>query len=170
MKSSRPPHPCLWNYFIEFCSFFGDWARFDEAGLSENVICTENGLKIHKGKAHKEVPLPEKLREPSTQPSLIVSPTRNGNRVEPCHNCDLDMSPSHLCQDDEDSEADEVTEAPIVQCLRWSPDFGTWSRSGPMSKYGPEKGPICLSSTEVVWLIIVKLYIGPKLLKIPSVM
>ena len=114
MKSSRPPHPCLWNYFIEFCSFFGDWARFDEAGLSENVICTENGLKIHKGKAHKEVPSPEKLRKPSTQPSLIVSPTRNGNRVEPCHNCDLDMSPSHLCQDDEDSEADEVTEAPIV--------------------------------------------------------
>ena len=75
---------------------------------------SENGLKIHKGKSHKKVPSPEKLRKPSTQPSLTVSPTRNENRVEPCHNCDMDMSPSHLCQDDEDSEADKETEAPIV--------------------------------------------------------
>ena len=66
---------------------------------------SENGLKIHKGKSHKKVPSPEKLRKPSTQPSLTVSPTRNENRVEPCHNCDMDMSPSHLCRDDEDSEA-----------------------------------------------------------------
>ena len=28
-----------------------------------------------------------------------------------------------------------------------------------------QKGPICLSSPEVVWLIIIELYIGPKLLK-----
>ena len=31
--------------------------------------------------------------------------------MEPCHNCDRDMSPTHLCQDDEDSEVDEVPEA-----------------------------------------------------------
>ena len=36
--------------------------------------------------------------------------------MEPCHNCDMDMSPSHLCKDDEDSEADEVPEAPIICC------------------------------------------------------
>ena len=36
-----------------------------------------------------------------------------------------------------------------IQCLPSSPDFGTWSRSGPMSKKSPEKGPICLSSPEV---------------------
>ena len=74
---------------------------------------SENGLKIHKGKSHKEVTSPEKLRKASIQPALLVSPTRNENRVEPCHNCDMDMSPSHLCQDEEDSEADEA-EAPIT--------------------------------------------------------
>ena len=75
---------------------------------------SENGLKIHKGKSHKEVPTPEKLRKPSTQPSLLVSPTRNEKRMEPCHNCDMDMSPTHLCQNEEDSEVDEVPEAPII--------------------------------------------------------
>ena len=30
------------------------------------------------------------------------------------------------------------------------PTNSAWSRSGPMSKYGPEKGPICLLSPEVV--------------------
>ena len=39
----------------------------------------------------------------------------------------------------------------LMQYLLSSPDFGTWSRSrsGPMSKKSPEKGPICLSSPEV---------------------
>ena len=60
---------------------------------------SENGLKIHKGKSHKEVPTPEKLRKASTQPPLLVSPTTNVNRMEPCHNCDMDMSPTHTCQD-----------------------------------------------------------------------
>ena len=77
---------------------------------------SENGMKIHKGKSHKEVPTPEKLRKASTQPPLLVSPTTNVNRMEPCHNCDMDMSPTHTCQDEEDSEADEVPEAPIICC------------------------------------------------------
>ena len=79
---------------------------------------SENGLKIHKGKSHKEVSTPEKLRKPSTQQSLLVSPspTRNEKRIESCHNCDMDMSPTHLCKDDGDSEADEVPDAPIVCC------------------------------------------------------
>ena len=53
-----------------------------------------------------------------------------------------------------------------TQCFQKGPDFGTWLWSGPMSKYGPEKGPICLSSPDVVWLVMVELYIGPKLLKL----
>ena len=51
---------------------------------------SENGLKIHKGKSHKEVPSPEKLRKPFTQTSLPVSPIKDQARVEPCHNCSMD--------------------------------------------------------------------------------
>ena len=35
------------------------------------------------------------------------------------------------------------------QWMQKGSDFGTLSRSGPMSKKSPEKGPICLSSPEV---------------------
>ena len=35
------------------------------------------------------------------------------------------------------------------QWMQKGPDFGTLSRSGPMSKKSPEKGSICLSSPEV---------------------
>ena len=55
---------------------------------------TENGLKIHKGKSHKEVSSPEKMRKPSTEPSLIVTPIMDQSRVEPCHNCSKDISPT----------------------------------------------------------------------------
>ena len=69
---------------------------------------TVKGLKIHTGKAHKEASSPEKLRESFPQPSLCVSPIRDQSRIETCHNCDKDMSPSHLCQDDQDSTLDDV--------------------------------------------------------------
>ena len=36
-----------------------------------------------------------------------------------------------------------------IQWMQKGPDFETLSRSGPMSKKSPEKGPICLSSPEV---------------------
>ena len=62
-----------------------------------------NGLKIHKGKTHKEATPPEKLRESSSRPSLSVSPIRDQSRMESCHNCDKEMSPTHICQDDQDS-------------------------------------------------------------------
>ena len=68
---------------------------------------TVNGLKIHKGKSHKEAFSPEKLRKSFSQPPLTVSPMRDQSRVESCHNCDMEMSPSHLCQDDEDSPEEE---------------------------------------------------------------
>ena len=63
---------------------------------------TENGLKIHKGKSHKEVSSPEKKRRSSSKSSLILSPIRDQSRVEPCHNCGLEMSPAHQCQNDQD--------------------------------------------------------------------
>ena len=62
---------------------------------------TVKGLKIHTGKAHKEASSPEKLRESFPQPSLCVSPIGDQSRIETCHNCDKDMSPSNLCQDDQ---------------------------------------------------------------------
>ena len=68
---------------------------------------TVNGLKIHKGKSHKKASSPEKLREAFSQPSLNVSPMRDQRRVEPCHNCDMEMSPTHLCQDDQDQDSPE---------------------------------------------------------------
>ena len=71
---------------------------------------TVNGLKIHKGKSHKshkEAFSPEKLRKSFSQPPLTVSPMRDQSRVESCHNCDMEMSPTHLCQDDEDSPEEE---------------------------------------------------------------
>ena len=68
---------------------------------------TVNGLKIHKGKSHKEALSPEKLRKSFSQPPLTVSPMRDQSRVESCHNCDMEMSPTHLCQDDEDSPEEE---------------------------------------------------------------
>ena len=53
----------------------------------DSTFKTENGLKIHKGRSHKEASSPEKIRKPSSQSSLIVSPIREQSRVEPCHNC-----------------------------------------------------------------------------------
>ena len=69
---------------------------------------TVNGLKIHKGKSHKEASSPEKLRKSHSQPSLIVSPVKDQSRVESCHNCDMEMSPNHLCEDDQDSHEEEA--------------------------------------------------------------
>ena len=69
---------------------------------------TVNGLKIQKGKTHKEAFSPEKLRKSFSQPSLTVSPMRDQSRVESCQKCDMEMSPTHLCEDDQDSHEGEV--------------------------------------------------------------
>ena len=82
---------------------------------------TENGLKIHKGKSHKEASLPEKLRTSSPQPSLNVSPLRDQDRLESCPNCEKEMSLTHLCQDldltlDEGYQDGDKTEAVEGNC------------------------------------------------------
>ena len=64
-------------------------------------------VKIHKGKSHKEAFSPEKFRKSCSQPPLTVSPMRDQSRVESCHNCDVEMSPTHLCKDDQDLEEEE---------------------------------------------------------------
>ena len=69
------------------------------------VFKTRNGMKIHIGRSHKEaLNSPEKLRKTSSELMLNVSPTRDHSRVEPCPNCGGDMSPTHLCQDDQADE------------------------------------------------------------------
>ena len=75
------------------------------------VFKTRNGLKIHIGKTHKEaLNSPEKFRETSSEHLLNVSPTRDHSRVEPCPNCGGDMSPTHLCQDDDQAVELKVTD------------------------------------------------------------
>ena len=66
---------------------------------------TVNGLKIHKGKTHKEASSPEKMRKSCSQSSLSVSPIRDQSRMESYHNCDKEMSPFHQC---EDSTLDDI--------------------------------------------------------------
>ena len=49
----------------------------------ENTFKTENGLKIHVGKSHKDLktsPTPEKVCDNSQEPSLTVSPVRETRR------------------------------------------------------------------------------------------
>ena len=85
---------------------------------------TENGLKIHKGKSHKEVSSPEKKRRPSSQSSLILSPIRDQSRVEPCHNCGLEMSPTHQCQHDQDFTLNEKIEVEASPTCPGHPTYG----------------------------------------------
>ena len=54
----------------------------------ESTFKTESGLKIHKGKTHKKVPSPEKMRKSSCQSSLAVSPIRDQSSC-------MEMSPTH---------------------------------------------------------------------------
>ena len=78
----------------------------------DSTFKTQNGLKIHKGKAHKEESPPEKVRYPPSQPALVCSPIREATRVEPCHNCGLDMSPSLQCPSDSTMHDEVAVEEP----------------------------------------------------------
>ena len=84
--------------------------NFQHASTSDSSYQSENGLKIHRGKTHKEHPSPEKVREPPPQPPLSVSPPRSQERVEACHNCGMDMSPAHQCQEDHECDDSDVSE------------------------------------------------------------
>ena len=84
--------------------------NFQHASTSDSSYQSENGLKIHRGKTHKEHPSPEKVREPPPQPPLSVSPSRDQERVEACHNCGMDMSPAHQCLEDHECDDSDVSE------------------------------------------------------------
>ena len=64
----------------------------------DNDFKSENGLKIHIGKAHKSSDPPtEKLRGAILPlKPLVISPIRE-TRIIHCNNCDGDMSPNHTC-------------------------------------------------------------------------
>ena len=99
--------------------------------------------RVLKIKSHKKVSSPEKKRRSSSKSSLILSPIRDQSRVEPCHNCGLEMSPAHQCQNDQDftllNETIEVKASPTCPghpiygpcgCTKWgtpcsyyTPDF-----------------------------------------------
>ena len=53
------------------------------------VAASEKGLRQHIRMKHKDSQ-PEKMREPSFQPPLSVSPLKDQVRVEPCHNSGMD--------------------------------------------------------------------------------
>ena len=77
---------------------------------------SEKGLRQHMRMKHQKPSMdgaacgqtPEKLRNPSSQPSLLMSPIRDQGRVEICHNCGKDMSPTHLCEDSSQEEPVET--------------------------------------------------------------
>ena len=63
--------------------------------LCDRTFSTENGLKIHRGKAHDT----EKLRTSSSKVSpLKVSPLKQTTRQEQCECCGDTMSPWHQCE------------------------------------------------------------------------
>ena len=65
---------------------------------------------------------------PWPQPSLVVSLIRQG-RVEACHNCDKDMSPTHLCEDDNKSTSKKTAPVylpPPLKCDQ-CPMFFHWN-------------------------------------------
>ena len=74
----------------------------DDAATSNSLSCdqcevafkTRNGLKIHKGKSHKETTKsPEKLRGASSPGSpLSLSPTRESSRKVPCKFCEEEFN------------------------------------------------------------------------------
>ena len=91
---------------------------------------TENGLKIHRGKSHKDTLPPENMRKSSSQSSLTVSPIMEQSRVESCHNCGMEMSPSHQCMAYQDSLPDDGPELPSCPGAKGRGDCGCtkWNR------------------------------------------
>ena len=70
----------------------------------EYEAASVKGLKQHTRMKHKEVEI-ERMRKPSDRPPLSVSPIKDQNREEPCHNCGGEDSPGHQCEED---PADQV--------------------------------------------------------------
>ena len=79
-----------------------------QCGQCEKLFKSEPGLKIHIGKAHK-APTTENVRKMSLAAALNVSPMKDIDRIVPCHVCGEEMSPSHICDDD---ECDSVSSSP----------------------------------------------------------
>ena len=83
-----------------------------KCNLCEKCFNTEPGLKIHKGKAHKNSDPPpiEQLRDTTEVSSLKGSPAKETPREEQCVCCGEVMSPFHQCSDADEDEEDEENE------------------------------------------------------------
>ena len=74
-----------------------------KCNLCDQTFRTSNGLKIHKGKSHKDSGLAptEKLRDiPETPLPKVVSPEKGAGREEQCVCCGELMSPHHHCREE----------------------------------------------------------------------
>ena len=98
-KKSAPPEEPPKNQAAEPNSG-KEHGKVHECDHCEKTFDSENGLKIHKGKTHKEV---LRSRNPENSP-LQVSPEKETPREEQCDCCGEIMSPSHQCEEDEDEE------------------------------------------------------------------
>ena len=63
---------------------------------------SKRGLKVHKGRAHKDQQLPENLRVDPGHDALASLPCEGGadgsTRSEPCPSCGVEISSSHNCE------------------------------------------------------------------------
>ena len=115
--------------------------NFFQCDHCESTFKTESGLKIHTGKTHKKVLSPEKMRKSSCQSSLAVSPIRDQSRVEPCHNCSMEMSPTHQCLSDQDLILDDGIEIKVPPCpatLKGGVDCGCTKWGHPCLYHTPD--------------------------------
>ena len=83
----------------------------------ERTFNTESGLKIHVGKAHKDPPPIEQLRDTTEVSSLKGTPEKEAPREEQCVCCGEVMSPLHQCIEEQNT--------PNFACLKCDKEFKT---------------------------------------------
>ena len=110
-KKSSPPEEPLENQTSEPNSET-EYGKVHECDHCEKTFDSENGLKIHKGKTHKEV---LRFQNPETPP-LQVSPEKETPREEQCDCCGEIMSPSHQCEHEDEEEEPVATHLNCKYC------------------------------------------------------
>ena len=99
----------------------------------ESSFKTENGLKIHTGKSHKEAASPEKLRKSFSQSSLTSLPLDLSSREEDSEHSERSLTPAKRfecdgcdenfdCEDDLTSHTDVKHPLKCHICSKWCKD------------------------------------------------
>ena len=99
----------------------------------ESSFKTENGLKIHTGKSHKEANSPEKLRKSISQSSLTDLPLHLSSREEDLENGEIPLTRAKCfecdgCDESFDCEADLTSHTDVQHplkchiCSKWCKD------------------------------------------------